>query len=121
MPDGSENNPPPTRPIAIYIRMLIPTRARLRLMELTLLRRHGGVSTGWRASSGNSPRCAASCCTHHGQSRFPRENPASLRPQLEQFATVKVYHNGQRRASSHPGSSSYVTWSGSGLKHSVVG
>jgi hypothetical protein len=55
-------------------------------MELTAPRCQGTGITGCRASSDNSPRCAASCCTHHAQSRFPKENGGSLRPQLEQLA-----------------------------------
>jgi len=40
------------------------------------------------------------------QSLFPKENPASLRPQLEQLATVKGVSQeavvGTRRSASHP-------------------
>src|SRR5947208_13755317 len=86
--------------------MMIPTSARLRFTELTPARCHRRVMTGCGASSGNSPRCAASCCTHQVQSLFPKENPASLRPQLEQLATVKGVSQeavvGTRRSASHP-------------------
>jgi len=50
-------------------------------------RRTQGVRiTGCGASSTISPRCAASCCTHHWQIFLPKEKPGSCRPHRTQFA-----------------------------------
>src|SRR5579863_981491 len=51
-----------------------------------LWRTHGARITGCGASSTTSPRCAASCCTHHWQIFLPKERPGSWRPQRTQFA-----------------------------------
>jgi hypothetical protein len=46
---------------------------------------HGAGITGWTASSGSSPRCAASCRTHHSQI-LRKEKGGSFRPHCAQFA-----------------------------------
>src|SRR5947207_817230 len=84
--------------------MLIPTSARLRFTELTPARCHGRVMTGCGASSGNSPRCVASCYTPELQSFFPNATSASLRTHLAQSDTVKgvsqeAVHQPRRSAS----------------------
>ena len=47
---------------------------------------HGAAMTGCTASSPSSPRCAASCRTHHWQIFFPNVSAGSCRPHRMQFA-----------------------------------
>src|SRR5271166_1982564 len=58
-------------------------------------RRTQGVRiTGCGASPTISPRCAASCCTHHWQIFLPKEKPGSCRPHRLQFAmNIKEYQH----------------------------
>src|SRR5260370_15406302 len=51
---------------------------------------HGLRMTGCGASSASSPRCAASCCTHHWQTFLPKVKPESWRPHRMQFAMVSI-------------------------------
>src|SRR5579864_4534353 len=64
---------------------LAPRKTWVRLM-LDSRRTHGTAITGCRTSSSSSPRCAASCCLHHGQIFLPNVSPETRRPHRIQFA-----------------------------------
>src|SRR5258708_5837436 len=69
---------------------LIPKKICVTTIEVDWRRSQGGASTRCTASSGSSPRCAASCCTHHEQIFFPKDKPGRLRPHLTQFAMSEL-------------------------------
>src|SRR5579864_2879404 len=65
--------------------MLAPKRTCVSVMVDSLRRAQGRVMTGCGALSDSSPRCAASCCTHHWQI-FLNVRGGSCRPHRIQFA-----------------------------------
>jgi hypothetical protein len=77
--------PPVAAPIATNTAAQIPTNACVTIMVELAPPAQGTGMTGWNASSGSSPRCAASCRTHHSQI-LRSENGGSFRPHCVQFA-----------------------------------
>src|SRR5579864_391658 len=75
----------PCSAMAAKTAMLIPKNAWVTITEEESPAAQGTGITGWIASSGSSPRFAASWRTHHSQI-FRKENAGSLRPHWVQFA-----------------------------------
>ncbi len=75
--------------------MLAPKITCVSVMLDSLRRTQGRVMTGCRTSSDSSPRCAASCCTHHWQI-FLNVRGGSCRPHRMQFAMliIKIISSG---------------------------
>src|SRR5580698_1451644 len=71
-------SPPIASVMAMNTATFAPKIACVTIIDDDCGRDHGAVSIRWYGMS--SPRCAASCCLHHGQIFLPKVKPGICRP-----------------------------------------